>query len=72
MLDIFANWMQRGWLPDFAIRWGVRRVCPMRLRELRGSGISAAQETLRFAEELKRSPVAIKTKGLVRAFEHKG
>jgi cyclopropane-fatty-acyl-phospholipid synthase len=62
MLDTFIDWMERGWLPDSVIRWGVRRLCSLRLKELRAGNISAPAEVTRFAEELKRSPVAIETK----------
>ena len=28
-----TGWAERGWLPDAALRWGMRRLCAQRLVE---------------------------------------
>jgi cyclopropane-fatty-acyl-phospholipid synthase len=51
---------ERGLLPDFLIRFGIRRLCARRLREERQGGLESREE--RFAQrlaQLERSPVAI-------------
>jgi cyclopropane-fatty-acyl-phospholipid synthase len=51
---------ERGLLPDFLIRFGIRRLCARRLREEREGGLGNQEERLaeRLAQ-LRRSPVAI-------------
>jgi cyclopropane-fatty-acyl-phospholipid synthase len=53
---------ERGWLPDAAIRFGIRRMCAQRLRE-EGAG-NAVDASLRLQgriDELRTAPVAIHT-----------
>lgn len=54
--------MERGIIPDVAIRWGVRRLCGVRLRSLQSDSVDPASKLAQFAEELKKSPIAIATK----------
>ena len=53
---------ERGWLPDAAIRAGIRRLCRQRLAEELAGGVEAlsARQRARL-EELRHSPVAIET-----------
>ena len=53
---------ERGWLPDAAIRAGIRRLCEQRLKEELAGGVEdqSARQRARL-EELRHSPVAIET-----------
>jgi len=53
---------ERGWLPDAAIRHGIRRLCAQRLREERADGLSGQYDLYRSRIELlRKSPIAIHT-----------
>ncbi len=55
-----TRWAERGWLPDSAIRFGIRRLCRQRLQDESEGGVQAQHS--RFADrllELARSPVAL-------------
>jgi len=53
---------ERGLLPDFLVRLGIRRLCASRLREERSGDAAAAWERHRQRlDELRASPVAIHT-----------
>ena len=50
-------------LPDFLIRFGIRRLLAQRLREeRRGSEEAQQQQAMRFIAQLKASPIAINTR----------
>ena len=53
---------ERGWLPDAAIRAGIRRLCEQRLKDELAGGVEAqsARQRARL-DELRHSPVAIET-----------
>lgn len=54
------GWAERAWLPDAAIRLGIRRLCAQRLREERSDGLAGQHELYRARiEALRRSPIAI-------------
>ncbi|GAB2512221.1 SAM-dependent methyltransferase [Lysobacter humi (ex Lee et al. 2017)] len=56
------GWAERGWLPDAAIRAGIRRLCAQRLADERRGGIDAQAERFQaVVESLRSSPVAIHT-----------
>jgi cyclopropane-fatty-acyl-phospholipid synthase len=56
------GWAERGWLPDWLIRLGIRRLCGRRLRQERLGGAEiAVRRKLAMIEELRRAPVAILT-----------
>lgn len=56
------GWAERGWLPDWLIRVGIRRLCAQRLYQERLGGMEvAAERKQEFIEELRRAPVAILT-----------
>lgn len=61
MLGTVIGMMERGLIPDPTVRWGIRRLCASRLRSLRGSEIDPGLARAKFADELKRSPVAVAT-----------
>ena len=46
--------IERGWLPDGVTRALTRRLCDVRLRELRRENVSTEQ----FAGQMKQAPVA--------------
>jgi len=53
---------ERGLLPDFLIRLGIRRLCAQRLREQRAGDSAAAWQRFRQClDDLRQSPVAIHT-----------
>jgi cyclopropane-fatty-acyl-phospholipid synthase len=54
--------LERGLLPDFLIRAGIRRIVAARLREQRAGGpVAQAARHRAFVEALKASPIAIHT-----------
>jgi cyclopropane-fatty-acyl-phospholipid synthase len=54
---------ERGWLPDFAIRWGIRRLLAQRLRdEKRKSCVEQAEAMRRFLDQMDAAPVAVETR----------
>jgi len=55
-----AGWAERGWLPDAALRWGIRRLCAQRLAEESEEGMQAQSERFsRRIAELASSPLAL-------------
>ena len=53
---------ERGWIPDFLIRRGIRRLCQQRLQEERGANIERAWDRFQSVlHELRNSPLAIET-----------
>jgi cyclopropane-fatty-acyl-phospholipid synthase len=63
MSSLALTLLERDWLPDFLIRFGIRRLLAERLREERKPDAEAQQAHLmRFVEELRASPVAIATR----------
>ncbi|WMJ69317.1 class I SAM-dependent methyltransferase [Stenotrophomonas sp. 24(2023)] len=57
-----AGWAERGWVPDAALRWGIRRLCAQRLQEERAGGQQAqAEQFARRIAELAGSPLALHT-----------
>lgn len=56
------EWAERGWLPDRAIRLGIRSLLRRRLRdEFRDDPEQAGQRFMECIEELKSSPIALAT-----------
>lgn len=55
MLQIAIDWMERGLLPDAAVRFGIRRLLRQRLQELREAGSDGQQ---RFLASLREGPIA--------------
>jgi cyclopropane-fatty-acyl-phospholipid synthase len=63
MLKLFIELMERGYLPDFLIRIGVRALCRDRLRSLHNIVGKNSQQALRdYALELSASDLAESTK----------
>ena len=55
-----VEWVERGWVPDFAVRRGIRALARQRLLELRPDDPAAAAElTERFVALMDQSPVAL-------------
>ncbi|MCG8587837.1 MAG: cyclopropane-fatty-acyl-phospholipid synthase family protein [Proteobacteria bacterium] len=53
---------ERGWVPDVAVRAGIRRLLRERLAELRSGDLDTERRELeRFVDELRNGPVAIHT-----------
>jgi cyclopropane-fatty-acyl-phospholipid synthase len=62
MIDLqkALDWVERGRVPDFAIRRGIRALVRQRLRELRPDDPAAAAElTERFVALMEQAPVAL-------------
>lgn len=53
------DWAERGKLPDFLIRWGIRRLLAKRLRDEAAAGKDTSINA--FVEELKTLPIAVET-----------
>jgi cyclopropane-fatty-acyl-phospholipid synthase len=57
----YNAWLERGLLPDWLIRIGIRRLVSARLRkEQQGSPAEQAERLMQFVVQLRRSPVAIR------------
>jgi cyclopropane-fatty-acyl-phospholipid synthase len=58
----YNRWIERDLVPDWIIRLGIRRLLATRLREESVGGPEAqAERLMQFVEQLRRSPVAIRT-----------
>ncbi len=58
-MSVAIEAMERGWLPDSAIRFGIRRLLSRRLAQARTDAATGAEE--KFIASLSSSPVAIAT-----------
>ena len=61
-----ASWysplVESGLLPDWLLRWGIRRICAARLREEAAGGPAAQRERRRrLLEQLAASPIAVRS-----------
>lgn len=57
----YNTWLERGLLPDWLIRIGIRRLVSARLRkEQQGSPAEQAERLMQFVAQLRQSPVAIR------------
>jgi len=57
----YNTWLERGLLPDWLIRIGIRRLVSARLRrEQQGSPAEQAERLMKFIAQLRQSPVAIR------------
>ena len=57
----YNTWLERGLLPDWLIRIGIRRLVAARLRkEEQGSPAEQAERLMQFIAQLRQSPVAIR------------
>jgi cyclopropane-fatty-acyl-phospholipid synthase len=57
----YNTWLERGLLPDWLIRIGIRRLVSARLRkEQQGSPAEQAERLMRFIAHLRKSPIAIR------------
>ncbi len=62
MIGNVIDVMERGWLPDAAVRFGIRKLCADRLKPFQKLSPEAARaETERYIQSLKDSPVAVHT-----------
>lgn len=58
----YSQLVESGLLPDWLLRWGIRRVCAARLREESSGGLEAQRERRRvLLAGLEASPIAIRT-----------
>ncbi len=57
----YNTWLERGLLPDWLIRIGIRRLVSARLhKEQQGSPAEQAERLMKFVAQLRQSPVAIR------------
>jgi cyclopropane-fatty-acyl-phospholipid synthase len=57
----YNAWLERGLLPDWLIRLGIRRLISARLRrEQQGTPAEQAERLLQFVAQLRQSPIAIR------------
>lgn len=57
----YNTWLERGLLPDWLIRVGIRRLVSARLcKEQKGSPAQQAERLMQFIAQLRQSPVAIR------------
>ncbi len=53
---------ERGWLPDWMIRWGIRLACARRLRQEQAGGLEQTADRLqKRLLELRDAPIALRT-----------
>ncbi|MGH7962319.1 MAG: class I SAM-dependent methyltransferase [Candidatus Binatia bacterium] len=53
--------IERGVVPDWLTRWGIRRLLAVRLRQENKNGTSPRQALQEFIAQLRRSPIAVHT-----------
>jgi cyclopropane-fatty-acyl-phospholipid synthase len=57
----YNTWLERGFLPDWLVRIGIRRVVSARLRkEQQGTPAEQAERLMQFVTLLRQSPIAIR------------
>ncbi len=62
MNSIIIDAMEKGWLPDFTIRYGIRKLCKDRLASLAQPNVELEQKALKqYANVLRNSPLAVHT-----------
>lgn len=61
MLSLPIALMERGYLPDWLVRYGVRRLCNQRLREMRNTFGNSANALRHHVDEISRAAVAFAT-----------
>ncbi len=61
-LGMGARMAERGWLPDPALRFGIRRLIAQRLRDLDGDCRLRRERLDRFIEKARSQPVALNTR----------
>ena len=60
LTTVALNIAELGWVPDAAIRQGIRQLLRRRLREIEGRGApSAAQKQMQLIERMRAAPVAL-------------
>jgi cyclopropane-fatty-acyl-phospholipid synthase len=60
LLSVGLELVERGLVPDWLVRWGIRRLLAERLREASSGGVEAWRERQEaFVEELRSSPLAL-------------
>lgn len=60
LTTVALNIAEQGWVPDAAIRRGIRRLLRRRLHEIEGGGApSAAQTQMQLIERMRAAPVAL-------------
>ena len=61
-MSVAIELMERGWLPDSVVRWGIRRKNRDRLqKEGAGSEVQQLLRKERFIDQMKVKPVAVHT-----------
>lgn len=56
------DWVEKGWVPDAMVRWGIRKLLVNRLSHHSEGGIEAQTERYRvLLEQLRDSPIAVET-----------
>jgi cyclopropane-fatty-acyl-phospholipid synthase len=58
LLDGAVALLERGWIPQPLIRWGMRRLCRQRLRDERAGEPGRAERLAAFVDLMKTGPVA--------------
>jgi cyclopropane-fatty-acyl-phospholipid synthase len=62
MISTFIRAMEKGHIPDSAVRFGIRKLCKQRLDEVRVSSLEEREaEARRYIAELKAGPLAVFT-----------
>lgn len=59
MINAAIRAAESGWVPDIALRLGIREVCRRRLRSLAAGPAAAAEATEAFVDEMSRGPIAV-------------
>lgn len=60
-MELVERVVDSGWVPETALRWGIRAICAMRLREQKASPDEARARHQQWVDELRRSDVAVET-----------
>jgi cyclopropane-fatty-acyl-phospholipid synthase len=62
-MDGLIQAVEKGWVPDPLVRFGIRRLCRQRLAEERQSNVEAQEVALlKYVRTLRESPVAVATR----------
>jgi cyclopropane-fatty-acyl-phospholipid synthase len=58
----WIRYAERGWIPDYFLRWGISRLLAERLNQITSNGLESQEASLRaFIEEARSGPIALHT-----------
>ena len=60
-MSLAIHWAERGYVPDYLIKYGIRQLLRQRIKQMEGERSLNEDLTATFSEKLKKQPIAIHT-----------